>query len=237
VQPLSRRVNYRQRLLSATEGFLEGTSASIASAHQIIKRCHASLRAYTVDDLMWGPIVSTLQDSIFYGNPAYLSTLKSALQGLSNEVQRAYVRYDFRTEFTREERAWYEELLAMTAFLAQFPFSHKEGAVHEYDRRSEELRILMQRASTARVFGTESIYHVVLREATEIVTHINVVVSLLRYEHLIPGAPYSTIDESEHPPDVSHSVTWTARALQSMSGADWLLFTWRLGAEQALIVH
>jgi hypothetical protein len=236
---MARHVNYRRSLLAAVDAFLEQTPQSLARAHRLVRACNKSLKPFTLNNITWGPTVSTLRDSLYFENPAYLSNLRTVLREGSQTIHRVYMRRDFRADLTTEEQEWLVELWELLAFLRRFPALEVQSATVEYEERSARVVAAQGRASTPTALGDEKLYHLLLREVTVILTGINLQQSLRRYRYLVPAAPYSWLDDTEArqmEPDVSLNVTWASNALRAISGEYQLLMTWQVKGMQAVIV-
>ena len=81
-------------------------------------------------------------------------------------------------------------------------------------------------------WGEETIYHLVLREVTEIVTHIDLELSLQHFGYLIPGTPYSTFSEESNYPNITETLNWAQKAMDAITGKVWLLVTWQITSDQ-----
>jgi hypothetical protein len=236
---MARHVNYRRRLLAAVDAFLEQTPQSRTRAHRLVRACGKSLKPFTLNSLTWGPTVSALRDSLYFENPTYLFHVRTALREGSQSIHRVYMRRDFRADLTAEEQAWLVELWELLAFLRRFPALEVQPATAEYEARSAHVVAAQGRTSTPTTLGDETLYHLLLREVTAILTGINLQQSLRRYRYLVPAAPYSRLDDTEArqvEPDVSLNITWASNALRAIRGEYQLLMMWQVTGMQAVIV-
>jgi hypothetical protein len=196
------------------------------------------LRAYTLDDIVWGDIATPLTDSVYYDNPQALRTFHDLLANGSDELHRAYLNLDVHTDFTDSERAWYGRLSDMLDFLAGFPFPDVQTGVAEYERRVQLIVHLASLSPPPARLGEETIYHLVLREVTAIVTHVEIYMRgpLLHNQRLVARVPYAAFtpperDMLDQMPDVRESLAWAKHALAAIAGDDWLLIMWQVGGQ------
>jgi len=236
---MSRAPNYRMRLQTAVDSFLDPTPTSMVRAHRIVQGCQRTLKMFTLDRLIWGGTVSALQDSVFFQDRAYLEELHEKLQLPLGAIERAYVRHDFRDELSAAEQEWAEKLMELAEFLNLFPFADTDRAVDEYRRRTEEIQVLSARAPTPQRPGEETVYHLILRQVSAALVNVNLVVSQVRftmYGHLVADAPYSEINDTGAPPDMSKAVVWARSALHAISGNEWLFITWQANRNSVIVM-
>jgi hypothetical protein len=184
---LARRVNFRRTLLAAVDAFIEGTPTSIEKGLRLVGRCYAARQFTTLDEVVWGGIISTLSDSIYYEHAPTLLEFRSLLAEGSTNIHRAYLNHDFRDEFTQAEQDWYARLWSMLDFFDTFPFTNAAEAIAEYEQRSAAIRDIALQSPPPRRFGDEMIYHFILREVTEIATSVRLGLGVLARGRLIPG--------------------------------------------------
>jgi hypothetical protein len=233
---LARPLNIRRTLLAAVDGFIEASPASLAKAHRLIARCKNACRGFTLDGVVWGGCISALTDSDFYTHLPRLREYRSLLAAGSHEIYRTYLNFDFAWVFTPEERAWLGTLNDMLDFLVGFPFSDRDAALQEYERRVEEIKQSMLQSPPPERLEDETIYHLILREVSTILISVDLPYSLLRARHLVPRVPYSSFppqpDEGrDDTPDISGDLDWARRALRSIVEQGWLLLTWQVTPE------
>jgi hypothetical protein len=131
--------------------------------------------------------------------------------------------------FDESDRQWFNDVLSAIRFLRLFPYPNqsKESVIKEY--KDQVLAPLNRHflSAVSRNRDELFIYQFVLEEVTAVVRGVNLFASLYKQGYLVPDAPYSTIDEDDAPPEVSHLVEWAERAVRSVSGEEWLLIIWR----------
>jgi hypothetical protein len=229
-------LNFRRTLLAAVENFLEASPTSLAKAHRLVARAYRARRSFTLDDIAWGGVISALTDSVFYDDSKTLRDYHSMLRGSSSEIHRTYLNHDFGRALTAEERFWLTELNDMLGFLSGFPFPDHDAALLEYDQRADIIKQAMLISPPPDRPEDETIYHLILRESSMIVTHVHLKYSLLRSTYLVPSHPYSSYppqpkDGRDNTPDVSADLDWARRALRSIVEQGWLLITWQITPE------
>jgi hypothetical protein len=230
---LARRVNFRRTLLAAVDAFNEGTPTSIAKAHRLVQRCDAARQFTTLDEIVWGGIISSLSDSLFYEYAPALLKFRTLITKGSNEVHRAYLNYDFRDDFTQVEQDWYARLREMLDFFDDFPFRDVKVSIAEYKRRTLEIERLASQSPPQARLGDEMIYHFILREVTEITTTIGLSPPLLARGRIVPvgehsAMPPQTDDWLEGQPNPRESLKWARKALRSIVEDGWMLITWQV---------
>jgi hypothetical protein len=232
---LARRVNFRRTLLAAVDAFLEGTPTSIERAQRLVERCYTARRFTTLDEIVWGGIISELSDSVFYEHLPTLRKHRVTLASGSNEIHRAYLNFDFRDWFTQVEQDWYAQLWEMLDFFDAFPFTNPTEAIAEYEQRSSAIEDLTLQSPPPGRLGDEMIYHFVMREVTEITTNICLRPILLEQGHMIPDVEYSAFSPQprtpnwlDQAPDPKESLVWARKALRSIVEDGWMLITWQV---------
>lgn len=156
----------------------------------------------TLDQLMWHFFLVALSDSVYYESEIYLRETHEILLGHSSKhVARVGMSRDFRPDFTSEEAAWYAQLLSMVEFLTTIPFGKLRTAIFsarqnqdtwsaartsipelqradelekEYQRRKDLLEVLATQSPVPKNMGDEKIFHIVLREVTNVLTGLRV---------------------------------------------------------------
>lgn len=231
---VSKPFDYRRHLLRAVRGFLQATAASRARAHRIVAACPRT-KSYTIEDMVWGAILSELQDSVFYESPAYLEELQRFLEGGSGLIKRGYISYDLRPQMMPQEQAWYQELDKLLDFLGHFPFADVEEAKVEYDRGREVSGALLANLAESSQGSGESLYRLVLHEVSAVALNIDIRKSVVLSKRLTPSPDYlSVYPYSRLPlyPDATPSVQWARRALQAIAGQDWLYVSWQIKQQE-----
>jgi hypothetical protein len=231
-----RRRAVRRMLLSALDAFLEGTPASLARAHRLIEDARRGWLAATLDDLVYGFPLTALTDSDFYDSPDYLRETREDLSGRTGTIHHAYVNYDYRPDFTPTEHVWFDRLRALHTFLARFPFAGDDSdAVAEvYEQRVEEISRLAAASPPPVHPGDERLHHLALREATALLTTIELIPGALRhYTHPIPRATYTAYrgwqaDVRERVPNLSGALPAADRLLRAIVAEGWLIITYQL---------
>jgi hypothetical protein len=235
-KPMKRPLNYRRQLVKAVDLFLQQTPDAQARAHRIVRRCQNARKLSSLDDIVWGRTISMLTDSIYYQeNVANLPTLRDLLVGKSSTRARTYINADFRNEFTPNELLVLDMAQDLLTFLQGFPFIEVEAAIQTYGLRATALQAISDREGASSSWGEEMIYHLVLREVTEIVTHIDLKLSLLRLGYLAPQIPYNSIWNERNEPNVTETLNWAQKALDAITGKAWLLVTWQIMPDQVCL--
>lgn len=234
---MPRRIDYRIALTRAVDAFLERTPASTTRAHGIIRACYQSLtrQVFTLDDIIWGPLVSALTDSVYYENRRYLTNLHALLSGSSRGIQRVYISYDWLAhDFTLSQQELYTKLLSMLDFLKTNPSEGNE-VILTYEQNKAEIESQVAALPLIAHVGEETFYQFVLREVAALVTTIDVNRMVRRRRGPVPAPPYSCVCDSENAePDISEQLTWAYRALNALQGQSWLELTWQLDANRLL---
>lgn len=232
---------YRRSLLAVVEAFLESTPASLAKAHRMVRRLEAARQFTTLDTLVWSGFISELTDSLFYQDPTYLAELRTLLLHGSPDIHRAYLRYDYRPDFTVVEGAWHEQLSRLGELLQSAPFADASVAIEEYQRYVNAIEALAAQASAPRHVGDEQVYHFILREVSATLTTIDLRHALLNVGWLIPNAPYTVFPpdwarrEFDRLPDLGEQVAWARRALRALVAEGWLCLTWQVTPNHYLV--
>jgi hypothetical protein len=227
--------DYRQSLLRAVLAFLDSTPESERLGDQIVQSCPRP-PAFTLDDIVWGSILSILRDSVFQQDTGYLHYLQRILSGASQELMRGVVNYNFRPYMSEHEWACYEALVAIVALLENFPDKPTPNDIAEYTRlylhvRENTLHALDSLPPVKRV-GDETIYHLALREIGSLMTNFDMnLLATHALSHLAQGFPVVQVYASKHVldiPNASGAVDWARRALGSLVGQDWIWLTWQI---------
>lgn len=237
---MTRPFNIRRTLLAAVDGFLEASPASLAKAHRLVARCYHARRYTSLDEVVWGPLIMELTDSVFYEDRPTLHRYRALLAEGTPEIHRVYLNFDFRPDFTAVERVWYESVLDLLDFLGGFPFPEMDSALRQYERRMAEIEQSMRQSPPPKRLGEEMIYHLILREVSAILLHVDLRYALLRSTHLVPRAPYSSMPPQpevgrDDMPDIAGDLDWARRALGSIVEQGWLLLTWQVTPDHYLL--
>ena len=237
-QRLTRQLNIRRTLLAAVDHFLEGSPGSLTKAHRLVARCYAARQFVTLDEIVWGGVIMALTDAEYYSHVPRLQQYRTLLSEGSAEIHRAYLNFNFGSDFTPEERAWLNRLHDLLDFLGGFPFPAADldqtVALEEYERRVEEINQVMLQSPPPPRLEDEMIYHLILREVSTILVNIDLRYALLRRTtHLVPRGSYSSFPPQpklgrDDTPDISADLNWARRALRSMVEQGWLLLTWQV---------
>jgi hypothetical protein len=173
-------------------------------------------------------------------------------------IARSVFSRDYRFSFTADEAEWYAQLLSMVDFLLTVPFAkiceatcqarqNKENwatllasipeavQAEKIDEEYEQRKVLIEEIAThspsPENLGDEKIYHLVLREVTSVLTQIRVGKSAVYFGYPILDGTYSEYEDqlsSEHALDITGSLIWAKKALESLAGKDVLFVSWRL---------
>lgn len=233
-------MNYDRLLLRAVDLFLEQTPAASARAHRIIRKCQASLKPYSVDDLRWGGVITELTDSEFTNDTPYLSKLRQQLVTGHWQIERLYLNYDLRDDLSGDEIRWYEALHTLSGFLGNFPHADVEAAIQQYQQMVADVR-QAQFAVPPVPEGDETLFQLVLAEITAVLTQIQLELSLRVYHFLTPSAPLQYMlarsdDAPPIPPDAADSVAWAHKALDALAGKAQMFVTWQVRAHGIRLV-
>jgi hypothetical protein len=230
---LAHRVSFRRTLLAAVDAFLEGTPTSIEKAHRLVERWRAARQFHTLDEIVWGGVISSLSDSVYYEDVPSLLEFFTLLAEGSTEIHRAYLNFNFRNQFDQVEQVWYAELWDMLDFFQGFPFDDAELARADYERRKLQItHYALQSPPPARL-GDEMIYHFIMREVTEITTNIDLSPAFIVPARMIPDGYYSVFPPRrpqllDREPDPRESLEWSRKALRSIGEESWMLITWQV---------
>lgn len=230
---MSDQFDYRHNLLRAVRGLLDGTPESRTEANDILAACPPT-KPFTVGDIVWGSIKTTLKDIMIEADAAYLEHLQRFLLGRMHMFKPGYVHYDLRSDMTQTEYACYSKLVELVDFLAQFPFPNVDDALVEYNLRRAEIEALVGDLPVVEQADHETIHRLVLREVATIALNIDIRLSMLVAKHLAPQSRYVSVQPYHRPPifpDVTNSINWCRRALASIVGQDWLYLSWHLTNE------
>jgi hypothetical protein len=233
VSCLTRLLNVRRTWLAAVDAYLEASPNSLTKARRFVARCDQACPSFTLGNIVWGSFIHELGDSLFYEDPAFLGDLRTVLSAGSQEIYRTYLNYDFAWVLTPHERAWLETLSEMLEFLERYPFADTDAPLQEYARRVDAITPMMRLSPPPQRREDETIYHLILREVSAILTAVDLRYSLLRSTHLTPGSPYASYPPQprsgrKQMPDISADLDWTRRALLSLQEQAWLLVTWQV---------
>jgi hypothetical protein len=224
------RFDYRRHFLRAVQSFLAGTPTSIARGNRILAACPRT-KPFTVSDMVWGSMRSTLNDTLIQGDVQYLEQLQRFLSGDSLVIKQGFFSYDLRSDMHPREWEWYTQLQEMLNFLERFPFADVDSAVSEYELRCAKLETLSEQVNTFDQDMQEAIHDLVLREVASVALNIDMKLSLLSTKHLAPKSGYVGVYPYQRPPnvpDASGSVVWARKALLAIAGQDWLYLSWQI---------
>jgi hypothetical protein len=224
---MTRRIDYRRRLLRAVDLFLEQTPEATVRAERAVRRCLKTLSAHPLDELMWWGIAVPLSDTVYTRDVEYLADLQRQLASGRIAAERIYLDMDLRDELTEVHARWYEGLQALAAFVGRFPRLDVESAVPEYRRLVKAVRSVEAEMPEVPE-GDETLTYLILAEVSLILTEIHVDLSLRLYHYLAPTGSYGHLqlrrdDEPPRAPDASDTVVWAQRALDAIAGRARLL--------------
>jgi hypothetical protein len=233
---LARRVNFRRTLLAAVDAFLEDAPGSIEKGLRLVERCYAARQFTTLDEVVWGGIISELTDSVFYEHLPTLRKYRVMLAYGSREIHRAYLNFDFRDQFDQVEQVWYAELWDMLDFFQGFPFDDAELARADHERRKLRITHYALHSPPPARLGDEMIYHFIMREVAEITTNLALSPAFIVPARMIPSGTYSSFPpqpriprhQLDDEPDLGESLVWARKALRSIVEEGWMLITWQV---------
>lgn len=107
------------------------------------------------------------------------------------------------------------------------------GAYEDYQRRKTAVETLAASIPTPEQFGEETIYRLVLREVSHLITAIDIRLSAVYKGYPTPEPPYSLQGDNFDTADMSEPLAWAGRALDALSGVGNIFFSWRLLANTA----
>lgn len=246
-------LDYRRLLLTIVDAYLDPADVSHIRADRFVSRLYHDprRRLQTIDDLVWGGLVSQLTDSLFSEDRGYLYQTRETLKHGSPELHRAYLSYDFRPDFTAVERDWHAQLCQLAAWLQTSPFPQlqreplphgvESAARSEYERRVQAIAALSARTPPPAQVGEETLYHFVMRTAEAVLAGINPW-DTARYGYLAAAVPYTAYhwnpaDPADRfrPIDADTSVARAGRALQALTLHGWVWMTWQVTASSYLV--
>lgn len=216
---------------------------------------------FTLDGLIWDSYAYPLTDSVYFMSQEYLHEIRQILLGFpsSKERRKIFVTCDFQPDLAADEAEWYAQLLGMLTFIQSIPFAHIaaatadarqrkisgstimetipeamsiKGLQEDYQQRKTAIENLAAKMPLSEHLGEETIYRLVLREVTELVTAIDIRLSAMYAGHPRPLPPYARMrDDSgrdETDIDMSEPLRWVKHALDALSGTGTLFFSWQL---------
>lgn len=234
--------DYRSLLLTIVDAFLEGTPVSLARAHSLTSTLllFRNRNPQTLDSVVWGGYVSMLIDFEFYESEEFLRETRAFLAQGSPNIHRAYLNFDYRSDFTPAEHEWLEHLLHLLTLLRQWRATSFETDTETYNRHVAAIVALGPHTHPPTVSGDETLHHYVLRHVSEVLTHIDLRASVLLARRLTPTAPctlFGNDDDTYRPhkhrldmPDATTSVEWADRALRAITHREWMFITWQVTA-------
>lgn len=226
----------------------------------------------SIDYIVWSFFFSALTDSVFYENRRFLQETRKELLGQTpHGISSAAVFHeDYRPSFTAEETEWYTQLQSMLAFLVDIPFARIHAATdqarqakeswetmqgyipevalaekleEEYKQRNVLINEAAAQRPSPRHIGDETIYHLVLREITELLTALRLDKPAVYFGYPIFDGSYTSYrpyiprrDTSPSPHDVVDMTQKVARAqtlLEALEGKRELFLSWHLHPGQA----
>lgn len=233
---------------------------------------NSSPRHLNIDCIVWSFFFSALTDSVFYENRHFLQETRKELLGQTpHGISNAAVFHeDYRPSFTAEETEWYTQLQSMLAFLADIPFARIHAATaqarqakeswevmlghipevvlaEELEEEYQQRKALINEAAAKRLsprhIGDETIYHLVLREITELLTALRLDKPAVYLGYPTYDGPYASYrpyisyrNASPSPYDLVDMTQKIARAqtlLEALEGERELFLSWHLHPGQA----
>jgi hypothetical protein len=214
----------------------------------------------TLNDITWGMFIKALTDSVFYESEEFLRETREILLGRSpRNIARTIFREDYRVYFTPEEEQWYAQLVSMLDFILATPFTKIHEATYEawknratwetirptlpeavlaekIDEEYQQRKALIENISANRPLsedvGDETIYHLVLREVTSILTAVRVGHAAIVLGYPVLDAPYTDYRSSHSSEfsrvDMTKRLLWTNKYLDALAGKEELFISWRL---------
>ena len=225
---------------------------------------HSDAKEATLDQIIWDLFIRTLGDSVFYQNEAYLREAQKILLGHSSQsIARTGISEDFRSHFTLDEAEWHAQLMSLADFLIGIPFAEIHEATYqvwqskdtwatmrkvipeaiqaekveaEYRQRKSSIEAIAAQCPPPEDIGDEKIYHLVLREVTNLLTGIAVGGPAVYCGYPILAGPFTAYGDatdlapgiSAYVLNMSESLVWAKRALEALIGKGGLLISCRL---------
>ena len=162
----------------------------------------ADSQRFTLDGLIWLSLAWPLTDSVYYTSREYLQDVHNILLGLpSQEREKTFIKEDFRPYLTPDEGEWYAHLCGMVDLIQSLPFAQIAEATAEararnvagntilatipeaasikeayedYQQRTAAIDALVASIPSPERAGEETIYRLVLREVTALVTAVDI---------------------------------------------------------------
>jgi hypothetical protein len=211
----------------------------------------------TIDAIIWGFFIIALTDSIYYENNNFLRGTREILLGTHSFKRLTTFHDDFQPYFTNGEIAWHAELVSMLDFLATIPFQHIHRATkqaranreswasmltsvpevmqavkfdEEYEQRKSHIEDIAANCPTPENMGAETIFHLVLREVTDILTALRIGQAAVYYGYPGFNGPYTSIGmlTEAQPLDATEHISWAKKMLTTLIGKETLFLSWQL---------
>ncbi|MGH2486197.1 MAG: hypothetical protein ACRDHE_09315 [Ktedonobacterales bacterium] len=97
-----------------------------------------------------------LTDSIVYDERSQLLVFRTVLTAGSNIIQRAYVNYDFRPDFSPGEQTWHTHLRDALDVLERFPFDDMDAATASYNALVSKITAAAEESLPPPTHGSRS---------------------------------------------------------------------------------
>ncbi|HEX6796954.1 MAG TPA: hypothetical protein VF116_04465 [Ktedonobacterales bacterium] len=227
-------LNYRKVFLEAISLYLEGTPQTVARARNII----ASLgrpAPYTISDVLWGPYIGMLGGAEYFENRSELQRLARQLRNSDGFVRRVYLKFDFRPVMGPSELQWFNSLWQTAQFLMNalqlFGKDMREGnrnLVAEYERLRSNIRTVAKSIHLPKLEEENTVYEVIMQQSSAVLSDLDVKGIGSSARGLIPHGTYSVIASHQRlpvVPDAAGSLRAVAKALEALTGSEWLLLT------------
>lgn len=232
---MTRRLNYRKAVLSAVDAFLQGDPEHVATGKALLKTCERTLIPWSVNSLLWGELLGTLSDSIYYRDPSYLRTIRTSLRHGDSVWHRIYVLHDFQKELSANEDRWHQALIALYDYVRQFPFGN-ESAITDYTSQRAAVLEWQATSPSPTQIGDEMLHHLMMHEVSSTLCAINAWASSIRYGYLVADTPYVALTDDDAPPNVSHFVLSTGYTLQALTGNRQAYIHWRREHGDSMVI-
>jgi hypothetical protein len=215
----------------------------------------------TLNSILWSAFIVPLTDSIFYENKQFLRETREKLLGNSSQnITRTIFRTNYRVYFTTDEAQWYAQLISMLDFILTTPFAKIHEATNqewqnkatwatirptlpeavqaekrdeEYLQRKALLEQIAARSQEPEDVGDEKIYHLLLQEATSILTAISVGYGAIASGYPVVAAPYSDYRDPQSSKfetiNATERLEWAKKVLDALAGKGDIFISWRLG--------
>lgn len=248
---MPQKIAYQQQLLRAVHAFMKEDASSLLQAHLIIQRCLKALnteeKLATLDDIVWGFFIRSLNDSVFFENREFLQKVLDWLHGNDAATSIKAIFYeDYRPSFQEMEAEWYHQLLHLAKFLTDIPYTKIQEATalarqnnvpwetmcqmvpeaaraelleEEYERRKSSIQSIIDKIHYSHPIGDEKMYQMVLRNVTDMLLEMRVGKAAVYSGVPVLDGSYSIFGDSASPwIDGTATIHWATQLLEGLAG-------------------